>query len=593
MIARVSLIALMLVASVAHAGETVWGRVPVTGGVIGSGTIAQMEASEPDVGDMWLATNNDAADCATGSGTLTIWCGWDGANWKSVGVAASGLTNPLAAAMDLATYGLSSDMGSAAASQNIPELSITNPTTTTMGAGVTWGSDQTAKNRPSGTEIDTRNHLMGWFYNKDGVNGSIVSSCESAWDWSHETNFRTTAGTADDQWVELNFDLFPPKFTMVPTGVSGSFSAGDYIEFSGGGFGKVTSYSGGTLTYVHTTAPCTANAETITNRTQTGSGTVASLTSVQTSTSHRFRPMQFEWDVPDGEARWAFSTDVMTGTSTFRIRDEGVAINSPDALTRTMQVWRQDGTQPVALIEFDEAGTTNSSGNADVLESRIDFGSNSNSHTFARNIHILSPLNGGSFGSRTTTLSRYHAIHIDDMKGWGSVTSSPLYIAAQTCGSACTDGTWNNMMFAGGNWNDGHIVFGTSGALGDHFWRDQTNERWRVSTDADPTSETDGRLVSEVIASGTVALDTDAITSESCDTSDTGITATGVASTDVLSWSFNGDVTAVTGYAPVTTGALSIYAYPGTNTVNFKVCNPTSSSITPGSAVTLNWIVTR
>jgi hypothetical protein len=37
---------------------------------------------------------------------------------------------------------------------------------------------------------------------------------------------------------------------------------------------------------------------------------------------------------------------------------------------------------------------------------------------------------------------------------------------------------------------------------------------------------------------------------------------------------------------------LTIIAYPTANNVNFKVCNNTSGSVTPG-AITLNWRVTR
>lgn len=97
--------------------------------------------------------------------------------------------------------------------------------------------------------------------------------------------------------------------------------------------------------------------------------------------------------------------------------------------------------------------------------------------------------------------------------------------------------------------------------------------------------------IDRIIASGTSAMGTGAITSGACATAVT-TTATGTATTDVISWTPNADITAVTGYAPVTTGALIIYPYPSTNNVNWKVCNPTASSITPG-AVTLNWKVTR
>jgi len=94
-----------------------------------------------------------------------------------------------------------------------------------------------------------------------------------------------------------------------------------------------------------------------------------------------------------------------------------------------------------------------------------------------------------------------------------------------------------------------------------------------------------------LIASGTSAMGTGAISSAACATVVTA-TATNTATTDVITWGFNGDPTGVTGYTPVTTGALTIFAYPSANNVNFKVCNLTSASITPGS-LTLNWRVVR
>jgi hypothetical protein len=103
--------------------------------------------------------------------------------------------------------------------------------------------------------------------------------------------------------------------------------------------------------------------------------------------------------------------------------------------------------------------------------------------------------------------------------------------------------------------------------------------------------------VPTTIASGATALGTSALSSAKC-TGDSGepalvtATATGTLTTDVVLASFNGNVTAVTGYTPATTGTLRIDVYPTSNTVNFKVCNATSSSITPG-AVTLNWRVLR
>lgn len=93
------------------------------------------------------------------------------------------------------------------------------------------------------------------------------------------------------------------------------------------------------------------------------------------------------------------------------------------------------------------------------------------------------------------------------------------------------------------------------------------------------------------IASGTAALGTSAIASAAC-ASVVTVAATGVLTTDAPAASFNGDPTAVTGYIPSTSGMLTIFAYPTSGNVNFKVCNNTTASITPG-AITLNWRVVR
>jgi hypothetical protein len=111
-----------------------------------------------------------------------------------------------------------------------------------------------------------------------------------------------------------------------------------------------------------------------------------------------------------------------------------------------------------------------------------------------------------------------------------------------------------------------------------------------VATAAAANLSAAGGLAS-TIASGTAAMGTGAISSATCATVVTA-TATGVATTDVLTASFNGDPTAVTGYVPLVTGMLTIIAYPTANTANFKVCNNTGASITPG-AITLNWRVVR
>jgi hypothetical protein len=92
-------------------------------------------------------------------------------------------------------------------------------------------------------------------------------------------------------------------------------------------------------------------------------------------------------------------------------------------------------------------------------------------------------------------------------------------------------------------------------------------------------------------ASGTATLGTSAIASGTCASAVT-VAATGVLTTDIVGAGFSGDPTSITGYMPSTAGMLTIIPYPTSGNVNFKVCNNTASSVTPGS-LTLNWRVAR
>ncbi len=95
----------------------------------------------------------------------------------------------------------------------------------------------------------------------------------------------------------------------------------------------------------------------------------------------------------------------------------------------------------------------------------------------------------------------------------------------------------------------------------------------------------------QTIASNTATLGTSAISSGTC-ASVVTVAGSGIATTDVIDWGFNGDPTGVTGYQASANGMLTIIAYPTSGNANFKICNNTASSITPG-AVTLNWKVRR
>jgi hypothetical protein len=93
------------------------------------------------------------------------------------------------------------------------------------------------------------------------------------------------------------------------------------------------------------------------------------------------------------------------------------------------------------------------------------------------------------------------------------------------------------------------------------------------------------------IASGTAVLGTSAIASGACASAVT-VAGTGILTTDNLMADFNADPTSTTGYSASASGMLTIIKYPTAGNVNFKVCNNTQASVTPGAA-TLNWRVVR
>lgn len=97
--------------------------------------------------------------------------------------------------------------------------------------------------------------------------------------------------------------------------------------------------------------------------------------------------------------------------------------------------------------------------------------------------------------------------------------------------------------------------------------------------------------IGQIIASGATALDFASTLTGACATVITA-TATGTASTDVILFTTNASIKAVTGYVPAATGGFSINAYPTTDTANFEACNWTAGTVDPGS-ITVNWKVIR
>lgn len=87
------------------------------------------------------------------------------------------------------------------------------------------------------------------------------------------------------------------------------------------------------------------------------------------------------------------------------------------------------------------------------------------------------------------------------------------------------------------------------------------------------------------MANTTVTPPTTAVGANSCSSSASTVTMTGVTTSMTFVFTPTSDASGVTGWG--STGGLVIDAWPTANTLNYKVCNQTGSSITPGS-ITFN-----
>ena len=109
-----------------------------------------------------------------------------------------------------------------------------------------------------------------------------------------------------------------------------------------------------------------------------------------------------------------------------------------------------------------------------------------------------------------------------------------------------------------------------------------------VNGTAIPSSAT----LTRTIASGATAMPTAAVGANACSAAATTAVATGALTSDAVAVTFASDPTGVTGYGGGTNGGITINAWPTANQMNFKLCNQTGASITPG-AISVNWRDTR
>jgi hypothetical protein len=211
----------------------------------------------------------------------------------------------------------------------------------------------------------------------------------------------------------------------------------------------------------------------------------------------------------------------------------------------------------------------------------------------------LTPTTSTIDGSATLTLSQNQSIDFySDGTNYGTLPGRPTG-GSTTPGGSTGQIQYNNAGAFGGFTQSGDCTTVTSTGVitctktsGTAFGALATaTPGTGVATAAAAALSANGGLTG-TIASGTAVLGTSAIASGACATVVT-VSATNVATTDTVSFGYNSDPTAVTGYGASATGAvLSIYPYPTANNVNVKVCNSSSASITP-SAMTLNFRVVR
>ena len=467
---------------------------------------------------------------------------------------------------------------------------FSNPATTNGGFGFTWDNPSTftAKTYPGGpTTGNEPDNQLGSFYNMTGVNGSVISQYEHALNDSWELSYRDTVGTGDKTWLERNWDFFPPTNSSVLSSSTGSFVAGDTITFSGGGTGQIVSASGSnpTVTIIwNQNFGTTAAGQTVTNISRAGGGTLAAPTYLGQSPSYSLRGLQLVWETVPNTIAWNFETLPNAAVSTLRMQNGNVTINSAQVPNGFLHV--QTKTAAKAAIRSEYAYDESQTGSvAYGIVHRPDYSATNSTNDLLdyRGLLFESPVSP----SVAAYVNRTAAIEFLDQRGVGGTDGATIRFKSQTCaGIACTGPNWGNVEHQGGDWNTGHLTFGGSSPYdADHLWRDQTNDRFRIKTGSGPSTQTDGRLLGEVVASGTRAMATSAIAAGACNTADSSITATGAVSTDRVQFSPNAD--------PGLNAGLLIYsAWAGSGVISFRVCNPSAGSLTP-AAVSMNWAVVR
>lgn len=407
-------------------------------------------------------------------------------------------------------------------SSSYTNATITDPSSADFGFGIHFGDPQEfasvgtdGETYPgSGVELLEADNQMGVSYNK-ALNSNPVNIYEHAFDESWELSYRDDA-TEDGAWVEQNYDVYAPKLTATVTGITGfSPSVGSYITFSGGGTGRVYSWSSPTLVWIQFSG-VTAAGETVAE-----AASPAELATLGTPAlsllSGGFRPYLSVWRTYSNRGSFQWDTNY-GGTSTLKLQNEGVSINSDDQVVATLEVHGANsagrditGTQstdltaggaakdgfPVFWVQYEgenhPPAALYANTAADAAWFRMDYAGLTDAVNLVDYGHALviqSPIEPDTASS----VYQAYGMQIKSQYGVGNNYGAAVTIDSQTCAgnAACADGTKNNVEFVGGTYNTGHLTFAGQGAASDHLYRDDGNEVLRVTTDSVPTAATTG-----------------------------------------------------------------------------------------------------
>lgn len=152
-----------------------------------------------------------------------------------------------------------------------------------------------------------------------------------------------------------------------------------------------------------------------------------------------------------------------------------------------------------------------------------------------------------------------------------------------------SDGTHPNSTAAQLIANTAFVNLNSAATAQDHFLPSANSSLSLTTTGTSGAATLSGGALNIPVYAGvantTTTVGTTAIAANTCTTATT-VTMTGVATTTTFGFTPNADVSGTTGWGSV--GGLTVDAWPTTNTLNYKVCNQTASSITPGASVTFN-----